>query len=89
MQLKLAAASGNHWLDSGKLYPLNRHIFVNIGCMLDFSFVAYVEVGFLKWYLILVPRHQTDTTNLNAVVPWTQLGIKSSSMGWKDGTRPG
>ena len=32
------------WL---KFYPWNRHIFVDLGCMLNFSLQAYVEVGFL------------------------------------------
>ena len=46
---------------------------MNLGCMLNFSLLGYVEVGFLKRYLIFVPI-QTDTRNLNAVVAFAPAG---------------
>ena len=50
---------------------LESSYFVNIGCMLNFSLLGCVEVGFLKRYPY--PWH-TDYTNLNAVVALAPAG---------------
>ena len=52
---------------------LSHHILVDIGCLLNFSLLGYLEVGFWRRYLILVPRHTPDT-NLNTVVALAPAG---------------
>ena len=58
---------------------LNHYIFVNFGCKPNFSLIGYVEVGFLKRYLILVQTHRY----LNAVVNVAPAG-NQIKLDWAD-----
>ena len=72
-----------YWLASG--YILNHHICVNLCYMLN-SLLSYVEVGFLKRYLILLyitDRH-THKCSSSLGPSWE---LNQGQLGWQVGAR--
>ena len=69
-------------LVSGQLYTLNHHSFVNLGCMLNFRLLGYVEFGFLKRYLILVSHISKCSSSLGP--SWESNQVQ---LGWQVGAR--